>query len=74
MYPGVAGSSHNTYQFWVVSRSLPFDDLSEYQTAITDYTKAIQLDPDYAKAYNNRAWAYYYLEQYTNQQADETTT
>jgi tetratricopeptide (TPR) repeat protein len=55
VYPGVAGSSHNAYQFWVVSRSLPFDDLGEYQTAITDYTKAIQLDPDYAKAYNNRA-------------------
>jgi len=27
--------------------------------AITDYTKAIELNPKYAKAYGNRAWAYF---------------
>ena len=45
--------------------------LGEYQRAIEDYDKAIQLDPDLAPAYNNRAWAYYYLGQYTKQAADE---
>ncbi len=30
----------------------------EYQEAIEHYTEAIQLDPDYAKAYLNRGYAY----------------
>ena len=29
------------------------------------YTKAIGLDPEYAKAYNNRGWAYYLIGDYT---------
>ena len=44
--------------------------LGEYQRAIEDYDKAIQLDPDDAMAYNNRGVAYYYLGQYTKQAAD----
>ena len=30
------------------------DDLKDYYGAIADYTKAIELDPDYASAYANR--------------------
>ena len=30
-----------------------------YDQAISDFTKAIGLDPNYAKAYNNRGLAYY---------------
>ena len=36
----------------------------DFSDAIEDYTKAIELDPDYADAYNNRGYAYYLLEQY----------
>ena len=30
----------------------------EYDRAIVDYTKALELNPDYADAYNNRGNAY----------------
>ena len=49
-----------------------YDELGQYQTAIADYTKAIQLDPDYALAYNNRGVAYRNLGQYASADADET--
>ena len=39
-----------------------FDDLGNKEMAMTDYNKAIELEPDYAKAYNNRGNIYYYLE------------
>jgi len=31
----------------------------QYDLAISDYTAAIELKPDYAEAYNNRGFAYY---------------
>src|SRR5262245_26279051 len=31
----------------------------QYDSAIADYTKAIDLKPDYAEAYNDRGFAYY---------------
>jgi tetratricopeptide (TPR) repeat protein len=31
----------------------------EYDKAIIEYTRAIELKPDFAEAYNNRAYAYY---------------
>jgi len=34
-------------------------DKKDYDRAITDFTKAIQLDPDYVEAYKYRALAYY---------------
>jgi len=33
-------------------------NLGKYQKAIDDYTKAIELNPKYAEAYNNRGVAY----------------
>ena len=39
--------------------------------SIAEYTKAIQLDPDYAKAYSNRGVSYRNLGQYTLASADE---
>lgn len=33
-------------------------DAGQYDEAITEYTKAIELDPSYAQAYNNRGVAY----------------
>ncbi len=32
----------------------------EYECAISDYDRAIALQPDYAEAYNNRGYAYYW--------------
>lgn len=36
------------------------------------YTKAIELDPKYAKAYNNRGWAYYLMGDYNRALEDVT--
>ena len=36
-------------------------DLKDYKGAIADYTKAIEIDPDYAAAYNNRGNVKYSL-------------
>jgi len=40
--------------------------------SITDYTKAIQLDQDFAQAYDNRRLAYNSLGQYSLAIADAT--
>ena len=37
------------------------DDLKQYFEAIKDYDKAIEIDPNDAKAYNNRGNAKYRL-------------
>ena len=44
-----------------------------YAEAISHYDKAIQLDPDYADAYNNRGIAYRELGHHTLANADEAT-
>ena len=36
----------------------------EYHKAIAAFTKAIELDPNFALAYSNRGWAYIQSEQY----------
>ena len=40
------------------------DGLKQYERAIQDFDKAIQLNPNYDKAYNNRGGAFYNLGQY----------
>ena len=40
------------------NRGVAYDDLRQYERAIQDYNKAIQLDPNNAEAYNNRGNAY----------------
>ena len=47
-------------------------DLKDYNGAISDYTKAIELDPDYADAYNNRGLSKFKLEDYKGAIADYT--
>ena len=44
----------------------------QYQLAIADFTKAIQLDLGFAMAYNNRGIVYQNLGQYTLADADKT--
>ena len=48
------------------------DDLKDYYGAIADYTKAISLNPDYAKAYNNRGISKDDLKDYYGAIADYT--
>jgi tetratricopeptide (TPR) repeat protein len=40
-------------------RALAFSLKGEYGTAIRDYDVAIQMQPDFSVALNNRAWAYF---------------
>jgi tetratricopeptide (TPR) repeat protein len=40
-------------------RGIVYDTLEELELAIADYTKAIELDPDFVDGYLNRAYAYF---------------
>ena len=40
------------------NRGIAYGDKGEYDKAIEDYSKAIELNPEYAEAYNNRGNAY----------------
>lgn len=42
-------------------RALAYSLLGVFDKALTDYGKAIDLNPDYAVALNNRAWIYFKL-------------
>ena len=42
-----------------LKRGEDFAGVHQYDLAIADYTTAIELKPDYAEAYNDRAFAYY---------------
>ncbi len=50
----------------------PFFYKKVYPKALADYTKAIQLDPQYANAYNNRGLAHYHSKAYDKAIADFT--
>ena len=45
-------------------RALNYERVDDYENAIQDYDRAIQLDPSYASAYYNRGYSYYKLGQY----------
>lgn len=45
-------------------RGLAYEKLSDYQQAINDSTKVIELDPKNAKGYVYRGFAYFKLENY----------
>ncbi len=40
-------------------RGRAYNNKKQYDRAIAEYTHAIKLNPQYIKAYNNRAWAYF---------------
>ena len=46
-------------------RGNAYQDLQNYEQAISDYTQAIKLNPNYTDAYNNRGWTYYLLKNYS---------
>lgn len=41
------------------NRGMAFRDKSQYDGAISDYSKALEINPRFAEAYNNRGRAYY---------------
>jgi len=52
-------------------RGLAYARLAQFQNAIDDYTKAIQIDHDYALAYVFRGQAYLNLGQTANADVDK---
>ena len=46
------------------------DDLEDYKGAIADYTKAIEINPNYASAYKNRGVSKEYLRDLSGACAD----
>jgi tetratricopeptide (TPR) repeat protein/S1-C subfamily serine protease len=43
---------------WYLNRGILYHNQQKYNLALADYTKAIELNPNYAKAYNNRGTLY----------------
>ena len=40
-----------------ISRGSAYNKLEQYQTALIDFDKALNIDPKSQEAYNNRGWA-----------------
>jgi Tfp pilus assembly protein PilF len=60
-----------TYIDYYDKRGYAYLKLGQYQNAVADYTKAIQIDPDYALAYVFRVGSYLNLGQTANADADK---
>jgi lipoprotein NlpI len=43
------------------NRGLAYADLKQFKKAIQDYNQAIELDPEYTHAFNNRGLAYMFM-------------
>jgi S1-C subfamily serine protease len=59
------------YLFWV-TRARAYDAKGEHTKAISDFSQAIQLNPNHAKAYFERGYAYYQLGQHNRSVQDYT--
>jgi tetratricopeptide (TPR) repeat protein len=46
------------------NRGVAYVLIGQYDQAISDYTKAIEINPEFARAYNNRGVAYYFKGKY----------
>lgn len=54
----------NQPQAWNVKGAIRFYSLSNFKTAIKDFTKAIELDPEFVFPYTNRGWLYLLTDDY----------
>ena len=59
LFPVVNAGAQTANEFY--NRGLAYYNKGNYDQAIADYTKAIQIYPNYADAYENRDWTYLYL-------------
>ena len=53
-------------------QGMAFDEAGQYDNAIAEYTRAIEVDSNYAEAYSNRGYAYSNKGEYDNAIADYT--
>ena len=44
--------------------------MGDYQSAIADYNRAIEIDPDYSQAYARRGWVFLGLDELAKAEAD----
>jgi tetratricopeptide (TPR) repeat protein len=49
---------------WYGNRGNLYSDLQKYELALSDYSKAIEINPNFAEAYGNRGNLYYYQQKY----------
>ena len=56
--------SLNAYAYY--KRGVTYDDKAYYYKAISEFTKAIHIDPSYAMAYYNRSITYFLKKDYDN--------
>jgi tetratricopeptide (TPR) repeat protein len=54
------------------NRGVNYNDMGEYEKAEADYTRAIELDPEYTEAYNNRGVSYNDMGEYAKAETDYT--
>jgi tetratricopeptide (TPR) repeat protein len=64
----ITGNTGPVFAF--LNRGLYKKNNKDLQGAIDDYTRAIELKPDFAEAFNNRGEAYFYLRKYENAISD----
>lgn len=55
----------NTSSDYLAQGDYEFEQ-GKYERAIANYSRALELDPNFAAAYNNRAYAYMVLEKYAS--------
>ena len=53
-----------------IDRGIAYREKGQYDQAISDYTKALEIDPKSAGAYYNRAIVYYFKKEYNNSWKD----
>ena len=67
--PSISTNSFETAKEYLI-RGDSFSAIKDYGRAILDYDQAIRLNPEYAEAYNNRGYAYYWNGDATHAIAD----
>jgi tetratricopeptide (TPR) repeat protein len=70
--PTTHHDGRNVLAYAYGNRGYSYHYIGQYQTAINDFDKAIQIDPGFALTYINRATAYRNLGEYTLADADQT--